>query len=133
MPDFLTPAERSKRMSLIKGKDTKPEKAMARILSSAKIKYKRNVRGMPGTPDFVIPGKKLIVFVDGEFWHGKDTDLMALSPFWRAKISNNVRRDKRVDRRLRRMGWSVYRFWEKDVKSRPEWCLKRIKSKKTRK
>jgi DNA mismatch endonuclease (patch repair protein) len=89
MPDFLTPEERSKRMSLIKGKGTKPEKAMRRLLSSAKIKFKSNFRGLPGTPDFVVQARKLIIFVDGEFWHGNGVELMALSPFWRNKINNN--------------------------------------------
>jgi len=129
MPDFLTPAERSRRMSLIRSKDTKPEKAMAKILSSARIRYKRNVRDLPGTPDFVIPGKNLVVFVEGKFWHGQGVDQMSLRPFWRNHASNNMKRDKRVERKLRRMGWSVYRFWEKDVSKRPEWCLKRIKRK----
>lgn len=129
MPDFLTPAERSKRMSLIRGKDTKPEKAMSLILSSAKLKFKPHDRALPGTPDFVLESRKVAIFVDGEFWHGKDVDTSVLSPFWRNKIHNNVQRDKRVARELRGMGWSVLRFWEKDIKSRPKWCLGRIKSK----
>ena len=74
----------------------------------------------------------MVVFVDGEFWHGKDVEQLVLSPFWRNKISNNVKRDKRVTRQLRGMGWAVLRFWEKDVTKRPEWCLKRIKSKVSR-
>ena len=127
--DFLTPAERSKRMSLIRGKGTKPEKEMGKILSLARIKYRPNFKGLPGTPDFVIPSSKLVVFVDGEFWHGKNIEKLVLSPFWRNKISNNVKRDKRVTKALRKMGWSVFRFWEKDVAKRPDWCLKRIKSK----
>jgi len=100
MADFLTPEQRSKRMSLIRGKDTVPERAMARLLRRAGIKYRSQAR-LPGTPDFRIIGSRAVVFVDGDFWHGRDFDSWRhkLAPFWLAKITRNRERDTRVEDR----------------------------------
>lgn len=128
MADFLTKAERSHRMSLIRGKNTTPEKMMSSLLRRAKIRFRRHGR-MIGTPDFVIG--RLVVFVDGTFWHGKRFDKWKakLSPWWQNKIANNKRRDARVDACLRRRGFSVVHCWEDDLRRRPEVCIKKIKSK----
>jgi DNA mismatch endonuclease (patch repair protein) len=111
MADFLSVAQRSLRMSRIRSKDTKPELSMARILNEAKLPYVRHAK-LPGTPDFLVGGR-VVVHVDGIFWHGKNFAKIerTLKPFWKNKISNNMRRDSRVDRRLRRMGFSVLRIW----------------------
>jgi DNA mismatch endonuclease (patch repair protein) len=120
MPDFLSPSERSKRMSLIRSKNTKPEKAMASLLREMKLSFRRHVR-LPGSPDFLLRGRGVIVFVDGVFWHGQRFDEIChkLSPFWRLKIKTNMRRDAKVNAKLRNMGYSVLRFWETDVQHRP--------------
>jgi DNA mismatch endonuclease (patch repair protein) len=126
MGDFLTKAERSHRMSLIRSKDTVPEKKMAELLRKAGIKYKRYAN-LPGTPDFV--AGKVVLFVDGDFWHGRDFDRWKgkLSPWWREKIATNKKRDARINACLRRMGFSVVHFWEKDVKRKPDVCITKIK------
>ena len=114
MPDFLTKKERSRLMSRIRGKNTKPELAMASMLRKDGIRYRRYADDLPGKPDFVLKGRKVAVFVDGKFWHGRGFDEWRhkLKPFWDDKISNNIRRDRRVNAQLRRKGWSIIRVWE---------------------
>ena len=126
--DFLSVEERSRLMSKIRGKDTKPELMMARLLRQAGIRYRRHVK-LPGTPDFRImtPARgltKALVFVDGEFWHGKDwpklKKKLAHKPYWVKKITKNRERDRRVDKELSDRGYIVLRFWESTVKKEPE-------------
>ena len=128
MTDFLTKAERSHRMSLIRGKDTRPERAMARLLRANKIGFRRHCR-LPGTPDFVLKGIRIALFVDGDFWHGRLYDRCLkgkLNDFWRKKITGNMRRDKRVNARLRSHGWKVIRIWECDMMRRPQKCASKM-------
>jgi DNA mismatch endonuclease (patch repair protein) len=128
MPDFLTKKQRSVLMSKIRSKDTKPELEMARLLSAAGIGFERHVKGLPGTPDFVINGRRLAVFVSGTFWHGRNFEEWSykLKPYWLDKISGNIRRDKRVDARLRRLGYGIIHVWEDDVFKRKEKCVSRV-------
>ncbi len=125
--DFLTPAERSERMSLVRSTGTKCEKAMARLLRAAGIRY-RTQRPLPGHPDFVLADHPITVFVDGAFWHGRRFDAWQhkLAPFWHRKIQSNMARDHRVNRRLRRMGFSVLHVWEDDLKRSPSVVLARL-------
>lgn len=117
-------------MSLIRSKNTKPELSMARLLRRAHIGYRRNVRKLPGCPDFVIAKARIALFVDGNFWHGKNFSVLAkkLKPFWHKKISNNRKRDRFVNKTLRGMGWIVLRFWEDEIKMHPRRCLGKIRS-----
>lgn len=133
--DFLTVEERSLLMSKIRGKDTKPELMMAKLLREAKIRYRRHVK-LPGTPDFRImtPSRgltKFLVFVDGEFWHGKDwpklKKKLAHKPYWVKKITKNRERDRRVDKELSDRGYIVLRFWESAVKKEPERVIAEIR------
>lgn len=127
--DFLTPQERSKRMSLIKGKGTKPEKMMARILRREKIRYVGHRKDLPGCPDFALKDSNVAIFVDGGFWHGRGFAdwCNSLNEYWYNKISGNMQRDKRNFANLRRRGWSVVRIWEDDLRKRHEWCVSRIR------
>jgi len=126
MAEFLTPKERSHRMSLIKSKDTKCELKMAQMLALAGLRFKKHV-DLPGTPDFLV-GKRLALFVNGDFWHGrtfwKNRDKYA--PFWFNKILGNMKRDRRVDRALRLMGFTVIRVWETDLRA-PDGCMRRVR------
>jgi DNA mismatch endonuclease (patch repair protein) len=126
LADRMTKEQRSRLMSRIRSKDTKPELAMVGILDSAGIIYVRHPK-MLGTPDFLIDGC-IAVQVDGEFWHGRHFKRIEhkLKPFWKDKLLGNMRRDARVDRGLRRMGLSVIRIWDTDL-SNPERCLARIR------
>ena len=129
MPDFLTKKQRSELMSRIRSKNTKPELEMARLLDEGGIKYERHKGGLPGKPDFFFPSSRLALFVNGTFWHGKDFEKWKgkLKPYWLAKISGNIRRDKRTDAKLRRMGHSVMHVWENDVWKMGEKCMGRIR------
>ena len=126
MADVFSPEKRSWVMSQIRGKNTKIEKKMMVILAENKIKFKQHPK-MLGNPDFLV-GNNTVVFCDGDFWHGyKYFEKKKLEKkFWRDKIEGNMRRDKKVSRRLRREGWSVQRFWEHDIEKRHEFCKRKI-------
>lgn len=116
MPDFLSVEERSRLMARIRGKDTKPELAMRRLLLSKGVKSSSHCN-LPGKPDFLIKGERVVVFVDGAFWHGRDFEAKKhkLKPFWHDKIANNMRRDRKNDRKLRALGYSIVHVWEDEV------------------
>ena len=127
--DFLTPADRSERMSRIRSQGTKCEKEFGRVLRRAGLRYRGQRKDLPGRPDFAMVEAKVAVFVDGAFWHGRDLRAKGdrLDDHWLEKIRGNVRRDRRNDRELRAKGWSVVRIWEKDVFRRSDWCVARVK------
>jgi len=127
MPDIFSPKKRSWIMSRIRGKNTKIDIRMKRILSKKKIKFEMYPK-MYGNPDFAIKRKKIAIFCDGDFWHGYNYEQKKKMPkkFWRDKIEGNIRRDRRVSRKLRSDGWSVLRFWEHDIERRPDFCRKKI-------
>lgn len=117
MPDNLTPAQRRKTMQAVKGKNTSLERLVSSAFHRRGWRYRRNVRSLPGQPDFVFPKSRLIVFVDGDFWHGWRYPLWRekLGEYWQKKIERNRRRDRLNFRRLRRQGWTVVRFWGHEV------------------
>ena len=126
MADIFTPQKRSWIMSRIRSKDTKIEKVMASLLRKNRIHYRRHPK-LFGSPDFIVE-KKILVFCDGDFWHGYQYNRKKKPPkkFWRDKIERNMRRDRTVTRRLRADGWSVVRLWEHDIDGRPDACAGRI-------
>jgi DNA mismatch endonuclease (patch repair protein) len=128
LPDFLTKAERSVRMSRIRGKNTGPERGMFRMLRHERVYFARHARGLPGSPDIVFRRCRLAVFIDGDFWHGRHFDRWSarLTDYWREKIEANVRRDRRDRERLRALGWHVLRIWGKDIARNPDACVRKI-------
>ncbi len=116
MADRLTKRQRSYVMSRIKGKNTGIELAMGKILSNAKIRYRKHPK-MAGNPDFVLTGSKVLVFCDGEFWHGKDYHKRkrGLPQYWKDKIRANMVRDRITTKKLIKEGWIVVRFWGIDI------------------
>ena len=130
MTDIFTPEKRSWVMSRIRGKNTKIDLEMKKILSKSKIKFEMYPK-MFGNPDFAIKRKQIALFCDGDFWHGYKYGEKKRPPkkFWRDKIEGNMKRDRKVTRKLRREGCSVLRFWEHDIENNPDKCLRRIKSK----
>ena len=127
MADIFTPEKRSWVMSRIRSKDTKIEKKTASLLRKNKIRYRR-FPNVFGSPDFVVE-KKLLVFCDGDFWHGYQYNRKKKPPkkFWRDKIERNMERDRKVTRRLRADGWHVVRLWEHDIETSPEKCVGKIR------
>jgi DNA mismatch endonuclease (patch repair protein) len=128
MPDHLSPEQRSWNMSRIKGMNTSPERAVRRCAYTRGLRYRTNVMSMPGRPDMVFGGARVVVHVLGDFWHGWQFPRWCnrLGPFWRAKIERNRTRDHANDRKLRRAGWTILRLWEHEVKENPEKCVDRI-------
>ena len=128
MTDIFTPKKRSWVMSRIGSRDTGIEKKTAHLLRKNKIHYRRFPKVF-GSPDFIVE-KKILVFCDGDFWHGYQYNRKKKPPkkFWRDKIERNMERDRKVSRKLRADGWSVVRLWEHDIERNPESCLRRIKT-----
>ena len=126
MTDIFSKEKRSWIMSRIRGKNTRIEIITRNILRSNKLKFIQHPK-IYGNPDFLV-GKKTAIFCDGDFWHGfqYDKKKKPRKKFWKDKIEENMRRDKRISRKLRRDGYSVIRLWEHDIEKRPRVCLNRI-------
>ncbi len=125
--DVHTKKQRSYNMSQVKSENTKPETVMFSKLESLGIKFERHYP-IVGKPDIAFPGKKIVVFIDGEFWHGKDFDKWKnnLTPFWLKKICENIKRDDRTMRKLRSEGWHIIHFWNKKIIRQPDKALNRL-------
>ena len=126
--DFMSPETRSAVMSRIRGKGTKPELAVEARLAAKGIAFETHARDLPGRPDIVIREARVAVFVDGDFWHGRDFEewRLKLSEKWEAKIAANIARDRRNRKALRAEGWRVIRIWERQVKADVARCARRI-------
>lgn len=117
MVDIVTPAVRSRMMAGIKGKDSKPEVLVRQLLHRAGFRYRLHRRDLPGSPDIVMPARKVIIFVQGCFWHAHAGCRYAKVPstrteFWTAKLQANVARDQRAVDQLITLGWRVLLIWE---------------------
>ena len=129
--DTLTPDQRHKNMQNIKCKDTRIEVLLRKALWNKGIKYRKNCRDLPGKPDIVITRYKIAIFCDGEFFHGKDWEVLRPrlekgnnSEYWISKISRNRERDDEVNKQLLYQGWTVIRFWGSDIKKHTEDCVR---------
>jgi DNA mismatch endonuclease, patch repair protein len=128
---FKTTPERSALMSKIRSTGTKPEQLLRKELWKKGIRYRMNVKKLPGSPDIVINKKKFIVFVDGEFWHGhnwliKKKKIKTNRKFWIPKIERNMQRDKENELALKKLGYKVLRFWEHEIKKDLTKCTNKI-------
>lgn len=129
MTDVLTKKQRSYNMSRIKSKNTRPELCLRRLLIHNKIRKFRRHYNLPGKPDFVFPANKLAIFIDGCFWH-KCPECFILPAtrrkFWIEKIGKNVKRDKTINRTLKKMGWRILRFREHEIETNPLKVIRKI-------
>lgn len=128
MPDMMSAEQRSRCMSRIPGKNTRPEIIIRKMLWSLGCRYRVNYR-LPGKPDIVFTKQRLAIFIDGCFWHRCPQHFQppaTRAEFWEAKINGNVHRDRRVDALLAQEGWSTLRIWEHAIKSDPEAALRSI-------
>lgn len=117
MADVFTPEKRSAIMARVKGENTIPEILVRRIVHSLGYRFRLHSDKLPGKPDIVLPRHRKVVFVNGCFWHGHARCSRSTLPtsnveFWRYKIEGNKARDKKVIRKLRRMGWDVLVVWQ---------------------
>ena len=120
--DTLTKAQRSERMSRVRAKDTKPELTVRMLAHAMGFRYRLHVRGLPGNPDMVFPGRGKIIFVHGCFWHrhgkcNKTRWPKSKLDFWRPKLEANRARDTANRRSLRKLGWEVLVVWECQLKN----------------
>lgn len=128
---FYTTAKRSKIMSKIRGKNTKPELNLRKALYKSGVRYRLHNRQLPGNPDIVNKTLGFVVFVDGEFWHGynwveKREKIKSNRAFWIPKIEKNLLRDQESNVALQKMGFKVFRFWEHEVQKECGVCVKLV-------
>ena len=126
MTDVFTPEKRSAVMRRVKGRDTAPEMKVRRMLRTAGIGYRLGGCGLPGRPDVVMKGRKVVIFVHGCFWHGHHCPRGARKPkanavYWLAKIDRNRARDAAAVQALEASGWRVVTVWECDMR-RPDFA-----------
>lgn len=124
----MTPAQRSHAMKCVKLKDGPLEALVQRELQKAGLRFERNCKELPGSPDIVFRAKKVAIFIDGDFWHGWRLQAWEskLSEFWKLKLRANRKRDQRNFRRLRATDWTVLRIWEHEILSDCDQCVDRI-------
>lgn len=129
--DILSKEQRRKNMQNIKAKDTTIEIMLRKALWEKGYRYRKNYKVLPGKPDIVLTKYKIAIFCDGEFFHGKDWEVLKPrlekgnnSEFWISKISRNRERDDEVNKRLLFEGWTVIRFWGNDIKKNVDECVK---------
>lgn len=132
MTDPLTKEHRSWNMAQIKGKDTKPEVLVRSMLHRAGYRFRKNVKGLPGKPDIVLPKYRTVIFVHGCFWHRHKSCKDATTPktnkaFWNQKFARNVSNDRKHARELKKLGWKVVTVWECQLK-KPERVIQRLKN-----
>lgn len=121
MVDIVDTATRSRMMSGIKGKDTKPEMVIRKMLHSAGFRYRLHDKRLPGKPDLVLPRYRTVLFVHGCFWHGHSNCALFRLPgtrreFWSDKIGGNIDRDAKHILALQESGWNVAVVWECSLK-----------------
>lgn len=128
-------------MKAVKSRDTGPELSLRRALWGRGFRYRLHVKSLPGSPDLVFHSRRLALFIDGDYWHGRQwkkrgfaslTEQMSRvnnAEYWIKKIEGNMRRDRRVTRQLKDQGWRVLRVWESDLKKHHEHTITGIVTK----
>lgn len=131
MPDVLTPEQRRKNMQHIRSNDTEIEVLLRKALWKKGFRYRKNCKALPGKPDIALTKYKIAIFCDGEFFHGKDWEVLKPrlkksnnSEFWISKISRNIKRDDEINKQLMFMGWTVIRVWGKEIKKNTDECVR---------
>ena len=123
MTDKISRAERSRNMSRIKNKDTKPEMIVRKYLFAQGFRYRLHDKKLMGKPDLVLPKYRAVIFIHGCFWHRHKDCPLAYTPksreeFWSKKFESNVKRDKLVMETLHHEGWRILTIWECALRSK---------------
>ena len=131
--DNLTKEQRHKNMKNIKSKDTKIEVILRKELWHRGYRYRKNYNELPGKPDIVLTKQKIVIFCDSEFFHGKDWEVLKPrlekgnnANYWLKKIERNITRDQEINQQLNFLGWTVVRFWGKEILNNTDECIKVI-------
>lgn len=131
--DNLTKEQRRKNMQNIKSQDTSIEIKLRKALWKKGFRYRKNYNKLPGKPDIALTKYKIAIFCDSEFFHGKDWEVLKPrlergenSQYWVGKIARNRERDDEINKKLLFQGWTVIRFWGKEIKDDTEMCVKVI-------
>ena len=132
MTDRITKEQRSKNMRAVKNKDTSIERSLRKALWEKGYRYRKNCKDVYGKPDIVFKKQKLAIFCDSKFWHGydwehKNLEIKSNRDFWISKIERNMERDREIEAELNGLGWTVIRFWSRDVLKEPEKCAEAVK------
>lgn len=142
MTDVLTKEQRHKNMQHIRSENTKPEVLLRKALWRKGYRYRKNYKQLPGKPDIVLTKYRICIFVDSEFFHGKNFESGYKSnkysslkdqlehsnnaEFWLNKIQGNIERDRKIEAELHGKGWFVLRFWSKDILYWTDECVRTI-------
>lgn len=121
MADIFSAKKRSEIMSRIGSKNTAAELIVFAFLRKNRIYFQKHYKRAPGKPDIALPRKKIAIFIDGDFWHGRTLEEIKQKrtnpdDFWIKKITQNVERDREQERLLLNLGWKILRVWETDLK-----------------
>lgn len=128
----LTKEQRSYIMSRNRGRDTNPEIILRKALWKKGIRYRKNYRKLPGTPDIALLRQRIAIFVDGDFWHARNhfehpgEQILSNRKYWTKHLSRNVEHDREVNDALTQSGWLVLRFWESDIQKNLEKVIAEI-------
>lgn len=120
--DVLTSQQRRRNMQRIRSADTSPERRLRLALWRRGLRYRKNWRALPGSPDIALTRQKIAIFVDGDFWHARGhlahpgEQIATHREYWSKKLARNVERDRETNDALTQAGWLVLRFWESDIK-----------------
>lgn len=120
--DNHTPEQRHRNMAAVKGKNTKPEVAIRKLLHAQGYRFRLHRKDLPGKPDIVLPKYKTVIFINGCFWHQHEGCKHAAIPatnreFWETKLQGNKARDQRIRAALESQGWRVLSLWECEIKT----------------
>lgn len=132
--DVLTKEQRKKNMQAVKSKGSKIERILGKELWKRGYRYRKNNKTVFGKPDFTFKKLKIAIFCDSEFWHGKDWQTRKKAhktnvKFWHQKIERNIERDKEVNDELLKNGWTIIRFWGKEIEKDLLSCVDKIEGK----
>jgi len=121
MSDHLSKEKRSWNMSRIKSANTSPELKLRSLLRKKGIRYRKNVKSLPGKPDIAISKDKKIIFINGCFWHQHSNCSRATMPktnknYWESKFKRTIKRDKENKKELKKLGWNILTLWECEIK-----------------
>lgn len=113
---------RSKTMAAVKSKNTTPERLLRKYLTQLGLRYRLHGSDLPGKPDIFFSKQRIVIFCDGDFWHGRNWkkrkaqgQFKVRRKYWIDKIEGNIKRDRKINRELKRGGWKVLRFWESEI------------------